>query len=100
MSIGKGQPKVEMSPFGKFSLTQFMDHDKLFVVRGRGVAANMRPCQGRDRGFEPRRSRQTKKTTSKTKWFFCLIDLPIRLLQDMGCYEHQCYQFSLTKIII
>ncbi len=25
---------------------------------GRGVAANMRPCQGRDRGFEPRRSRK------------------------------------------
>lgn len=24
----------------------------------RGVAANMRPCQGRDRGFEPRRGRQ------------------------------------------
>ena len=23
----------------------------------RGVAANMRPCQGRDRGFEPRRGR-------------------------------------------
>ena len=24
---------------------------------GCGVAANMRPCQGRDRGFEPRHSR-------------------------------------------
>src|SRR3990170_3869891 len=27
---------------------------------GRGVAANMRPCQGRDRGFESRRSRSDK----------------------------------------
>ncbi len=24
---------------------------------GRGVVVNMRPCQGRDRGFESRRSR-------------------------------------------
>jgi hypothetical protein len=37
-------------------------YGKLLLVRGRGVAANMRPCQGRDRGFEPRRSRQNKKT--------------------------------------
>ena len=27
---------------------------------GRGVVVNMRPCQGRDRGFEPRRSRRAQ----------------------------------------
>jgi hypothetical protein len=38
-------------------LTLKYGYGKLGQVRGRGVAANMRPCQGRDRGFEPRRSR-------------------------------------------
>ena len=37
----------------------------MFSTRGRGVVANMRPCQGRDRGFEPRRSRQSKETFKK-----------------------------------
>ena len=37
-----------------------LEYDKILVAWGRGVAANMRPCQGRDRGFEPRRSRQVK----------------------------------------
>ncbi len=40
------------------TLTVVRPYDKLSDVRGRGVAANMRPCQGRDRGFESRRSRQ------------------------------------------
>ena len=39
-----------------------MDYGKILSTRGRGVVANMRPCQGRDRGFEPRRSRQSKET--------------------------------------
>ncbi len=44
---------------------------KLLIVRGRGVAANMRPCQGRDRGFEPRRSRSNQKNP-RTEDFFIL----------------------------
>ena len=43
--------------FLEFVLTLKYGYGKLGRVRGRGVAANMRPCQGRDRGFEPRRSR-------------------------------------------
>ncbi len=39
------------------SLTENVSYDNILSVRGRGVAANMRPCQGRDRGFETRRSR-------------------------------------------
>ena len=45
-----------------FPLPFLMDYGKILTTRGRGVVANMRPCQGRDRGFEPRRSRQSKET--------------------------------------
>ena len=41
------------------------EYDKIFVAWGRGVVANMRPCQGRDRGFDTRRSRQAKKRLSE-----------------------------------
>ena len=34
----------------------------------RGVAANMRPCQGRDRGFEPRRGRLEVIRVGQKPW--------------------------------
>ena len=48
--------------FEKLSLPFLKVYGRIFFTRGRGVVANMRPCQGRDRGFEPRRSRQSKET--------------------------------------
>ena len=50
-----------------------MDYGKILSTRGRGVVANMRPCQGRDRGFEPRRSRQSKETFARRS--FDLIEI-------------------------
>ena len=50
-------PGEELVSFSSVYLTTHIPYGKLLLVRGRGVAANMRPCQGRDRGFEPRRSR-------------------------------------------
>ena len=38
---------------------------------GRGVAVNMRPCQGRDRRFESGRPRQLRRTTSMEVVLFC-----------------------------
>ena len=37
----------------------------------------MRPCQGRDRGFEPRRSRQSKETFERGSFllFFCQVNV-------------------------
>ena len=59
--------------FSLNSLTEIRLHDKLLSVRGRGVAANMRPCQGRDRGFEPRRSRLNQKNPSQKRRIFLCI---------------------------
>ena len=50
-----------------------MDYGKILSTWGRGVVANMRPCQGRDRGFEPRRSRQSKETFARGS--FDLIEI-------------------------
>ena len=58
---------------GKFPLPFLMDYGKILSTRGRGVVANMRPCQGRDRGFEPRRSRQSKETFQRGS--FDLIEI-------------------------
>jgi hypothetical protein len=48
---------------------------------GRGVAANMRPCQGRDRGFEPRRSRQTQKNVQQMLDVFALSSIWLHYIQ-------------------
>ncbi len=47
------------------------EYDKIEIRWGRGVAVNMRPCQGRDRRFESGRPRQLKRTTP-IEWFFYL----------------------------
>ena len=39
------------------------EYDKIEIRWGRGVAVNMRPCQGRDRRFESGRPRQLQRTT-------------------------------------
>ena len=48
-----------------YALPILSEYDKILVAWGRGVVANMRPCQGRDRGFDTRRSRQAKKDSPK-----------------------------------
>jgi capsular polysaccharide biosynthesis protein len=40
---------------------------------GRGVAVNMPPCQGGDRGFESRRSRSSIKRKLTNKWAFLIL---------------------------
>ncbi len=57
--------------FGFAEYTIFVDrlkcvwyHPARLRKRTRGVAVNMRPCQGRDRGFESRRVRLRYQTHS------------------------------------
>ncbi len=64
-----GFKKIIEPKKSSYNLTIHAPHDKLLTVRGRGVVANMRPCQGRDRGFEPRRSRQNPKEIAKAVSF-------------------------------
>ena len=76
---------VKCKDLGKLSLPFLWVYGRIFFTRGRGVVANMRPCQGRDRGFEPRRSRQSKETF--TRGSFLLEDhwfepRPYRMLRN------------------
>ena len=61
----------------KSSLPFSVDYGRIFLTRGRGVVANMRPCQGRDRGFEPRRSRQSEETFRRGSFF--IVEIPVSM---------------------
>ncbi len=52
-----GQIYGSTPPKAPFFLTGKRECDNICPFGGRGVVVNMRPCQGRDRGFESRRSR-------------------------------------------
>ena len=71
----------------KKALPFLEDYGKMLFTRGRGVVANMRPCQGRDRGFEPRRSRQSKETFTRGSFFihrFYLAAIQVLMANNKG----------------
>ena len=78
--------REKMRSSEKFSLPFFGDYGRIFFTRGRGVVANMRPCQGRDRGFEPRRSRQSKETFKRGSFLF---SYHLRKTVDMINYNEE-----------
>ena len=54
----------------KYSTLSEKEHDPDRETEwGCGVAANMRPCQGRDRGFEPRHSRTGERFQERSFFF-------------------------------
>ena len=68
----------KLGSFSKVNrLTLIYLYDKLIAARGRGVVVNMRPCQGRDRGFNPRRPRRNLEIFSR---FFVLMGYARTLL--------------------
>ncbi len=57
----------------------------MFFSGGRGVAVNMRPCQGRDRRFESGRPRQIKGTTPMGV-VLCVYGRQLEMLLCGLCY--------------